>query len=185
MTTAGMILQDDFATIAARAAGVLNNSQAVLRLPQVTRDTVFGQVQSSLAALHDIDVREALLAAWDASRTLNEAAHRSLATNASQPVHLNGYAIPIDYEPELQVLVDGQTIATVHFQLRITLELFNFDGVVERGRLVRLSSEAFTVTAVLTVEGQTVAHRSVRLDLRYELPVPPDGIPLARAAWRQ
>jgi hypothetical protein len=184
MTTAGTILQDDFATIATRAVGVLNNSQAVLQLPPFTRNTAFGQIQSSLGTLHDIDVREALMAAWEASRTLKEAARKSLETNAPQDVHLNGYAIPIDYEPELEVLVDGQHIATVHFRLRLTLELFNFAGVVELGRLVRLSSEAFDVTAVLTAEGQTVARRTVRLDLRFELPVPRDGIPLVRAEWR-
>jgi hypothetical protein len=182
MTTAGTILEDDFATIAARAVGVLSNSQAVLGLSPVTRDRALGQVQSSLGALHDIDIREALLAAWEVSKKLNEAAHESLATNAPQNVHIDGYSIPIDYEPELEVLVDGRPIATVHFRLRLTLELFNFDGVVERGRLVRLSSEAFDVTAVLAAEGQTVARRSARLDLRFELPVPPDGIPLLRGA---
>lgn len=62
------------------------------------------------------------------------------------------------------------------------LELFNFDGVVERGRLVRLGSETFDVTATLTAEDQTLARRKARLDLRFELPLPTDGIPLIRTA---
>ncbi len=184
MTTAGTILQDDFVNIAVRAVGVLNNSQAVLRLPPVTRDTALGQVQSSLGALHDIEISDVLQRAWEASKTLNKAAYQSLATRTPQDVHIDGYIIPIDYEPDLVVLVDNQHIATVHFRLRMTLELFNVDGVVERGRLVQLGSEAFDVTATLTAEGQTLARRTARLDLRFELPLPANGIPLIRAAWR-
>lgn len=185
MTTAGMILQDDFSNIAGRAVGVLNNSQAVLRLPPVTRGAALSQVRSSLTALHDIEISDALEAAWEGSKTLNRAAHRSLATDTPQDVHIDGYIIPIDYEPELEVLVDNQHIATVHFRLRLTLELFNFDGVVERGRLVRLGSEVFDVTATLTAEGQTLARRKAGLDLRLELPLPANGIPLIRAAWQR
>jgi hypothetical protein len=180
MTTVGMILQPDFASIAGRAVGELNNSQAALRLPPIAHAAVLGQVQSSLGGLHEIEVSEVLKMAWEASRTLTEAAHRSLITNAPQDVHLDGYAIPVDYEPELEVRVNGQRVATVHFRLRLTLELFNFDGVVERGRLVQLRSDAFEVTAVLTAEDQMVARRSERLDLRFVLPLPTGGIPLTR-----
>jgi hypothetical protein len=183
MTTVGMILQPDFASISGRAIGVLNNSQAVLRLPPITRDAALGQVQSSLGGLHEIEVSEVLKMAWEASTTLTEAAHRSLTTSAPQDVHMDGYAIPVDYEPELEVRVRSQPVATVHFRLRLTLELFNFDGVVERGRLVQLRSDAFEVTVVLTAEDQIVARRSERLDLRFELPLPTGGIPLVREAW--
>jgi hypothetical protein len=184
MTTAATLLQDDFASIAASAVGVLNNSEAVLRLPPITRDRVLGQVQSSLFGLHDIEIGEVLKLGWETSRSLTTVAHQSLAMNRPQDVHMDGYAIPVDYDPELEVLVNGQHIATVHFRLRLTFELFNFEGVVERGRLVRLNSDVFDVTAVLAAEDQTIARRTAHLNLKFELPVPAGGIPLVRDAWR-
>ena len=180
MTTAGTILQDDFASIGASAVGVLNHSEAVLRLPPITRDRVLGQVQSSLFGLHDIEIGEVLKLAWETSRSLTTAAHQSLATNRPQDVHIDGYAIPVDYDPELEVLVNGQHIATVHFRLRLLFELFNFEGVVEHGRLVRLNSDVFDVTTVLAWEDQTIARRTAHLNFKFELPVPAGGIPLVR-----
>ena len=58
------------------------------------------------------------------------------------------------------------------------LELFNFDGVVEHGWLVRLSCETFTVTAAFTVAAQALAPHTVPLNLDLELPLPP-----AESAW--
>jgi hypothetical protein len=184
MTTAGTILQDDFASIAASATSALNGSEGVLRLPPMTRERVVGQVQTSLFGLHDIEVGEVLKKAWETSNTLTHAATRSLATNAPQDVRMEGYSIPVDYDPELEVLVNGKRVATVHFKMRLMLELFNFEGVVEHGRLVRLSSEAFEVTAVLMAEDQTVARRTAQLNLKYELPVPAGGLPLSPGASR-
>lgn len=182
MTTAGMVLQDSFADIASRAVTMLSNSRTVLQLPPATRDSALSQVHSSLTGLHDIEISDVLRTALEMSRTLNTAARQSLATRTAQQVHINGYVIPIDYQPVLEVLVNEQRVATVHFRLRLTLELFNFDGVVERGRLVQLNSDALDVTAALAAEGQTLAMRKARLDLRFELPLPADGITLVRDA---
>jgi len=184
MTTVGMILQEDLAGIGAEVAGVLSHGTAVPRLPPLTRDAVLGQVQSSLASLHDITITDLLKLAWSASRTLHKAARDSLATGTPQNVHLDGYAVPIDYEPALDVLVSKKRIATVTFGLRLSLELFNVDGVVERGRLVRLRSETFDVTATVSIAGHTVAARKARLNAAIELPLPADGLPLVRAGER-
>jgi hypothetical protein len=90
------------------------------------------------------------------------------------PINLGQFTV-------LKVLVDNQVRATVKFGLRLTLELFNFDGVVALGRLRRLSSQACDVTVSLTVEGKAVAGRKAPLNLRLELPLPANGIPLIRA----
>ena len=178
MTTAGTILHYDVADIAARTAGTLNATGAVVRLPPDSQAAVTAQLRSAFAALHDIKIRDLLCYAMQASKTLVNAGRDSLARNAPQHVHINGYQLPSEYAPELDVLVNGAPVATVHFRLEITLECLNFDGVVEHGRLVQFGSEVFRVVATLSAEGRTLASREAQLDLRLELPLPPGGLPV-------
>ena len=178
MTTAAMILHEDFDAIQGQVAGALNQGTAVPRLPMLTREAVFAQIQSSLSALQDITIGDALSLAWSASQTLRKAAQESLSTGQPRPVHLDGYAVPVDYEPALDVLVNGKKVATIHFVLSLALELFNFDGVVEQGRLTRLNVQTFDVTVSLSLAGRTLAARKARLNVALELPVPSNGLPL-------
>lgn len=181
VTTVGMILQDDLANIEAQAVALLKHDKAVLRRPPLTRDTVFGQVQSSLASLQTVSISDLLKLAWSVSRTLRRAADESLATGRPQTFHLDGYAVPVDYRPSLDVFVGKKRIATVHFGLCVTLELFNIDGVVERAHLMRVQSHLFNVTASLSVESRTIASRQATLNLAVEFPIPVDGLPLRTA----
>ncbi len=178
MTTAAMILREDLAAIGTQVAGALNHGRAVPRLPPLTRAAVMGQVQSSLTALQDISIADVLVLAWSASQTLRKAAHASITTGQPQPVHLDGYAVPVDYQPTLDVFINAKLVATIHFVLSLTLELFNLDGVVELGRLMRVSVQTFDVTASLSMAGQALAARKARLNIGVELPLPADGLPL-------
>jgi hypothetical protein len=182
MTTVADILRDDLARIGARAADVVGGTRGVVGLPPLTRETVLSQVRSGLAPLGQITVGDVLKVAWGACRTLNKAGRESLARNAPQPVHLDGYAVPIDYEPRLDITIEDVQIATVHFRLRMTVEAFRLDGSVEGGRLVNLACEALQVTATVDVEGHQVAQRKVPVDLRIELPLPAEGLPVVREA---
>lgn len=180
VTTAGMILRDDLAGIGAHAVEVVSRGTVVPRLPPLTRDAVLGQVQASFTALHDITVGDVLKLAWSACQTLRRVARESLATSRPQAFHLDGYAVPVEYQPAVDVLVGGKRIATIHFGLCLTLELFHIDGIADRGRLVRLQTQTFDVTASLTMAGRTLASRKTRLNLAVEFPLPADGLPLVR-----
>lgn len=177
MTTVGALLQPDSESIAHQAANLLGTGRAAVRLPPAD---LYGQVRAGFTALHDIRIGDVLQLAWQTSRTLREAAKQSVRTRTPQPVHLNGYAVPCDYAPELELLVNQKRVAVIHFGLRVTLELFNFTGTVHNGRLVRLHSDVFDVTAALSAEGHLLAQRTTHLDLAVELPVPAAGIPLLR-----
>jgi len=180
MTSAGMILQQDFANAAARAKLALSTQRAVVRLLPPTRELIMGQVGSALERLNTIEIGDVLERVWLTSRTLIQAAHRSQNSGRPEAVHFNGYSVPVDYEQKLEVYVGTpRPVATVPFGLQLILELLNFDGVVERGRLVRLSCETFTVTAALTVARQVFAPHKVRLNLDLELPLPAGGFRLA------
>jgi hypothetical protein len=182
MTTVADILRDDLARIGARAADHVGGTRGVVALPPLTRETVLSQVRTGLAPLSEITVGDVVKVAWGACRTLHQAGRESLAKNAAQPVHLDGYSVPIDYEPRLDITVEDIQVATVHFRLRVTVEMFRLDGSLERGRLVNLACEALQVTATVDVEGHQVAERKVPLDLRIELPLPAAGLPVVRAA---
>jgi hypothetical protein len=157
---------------------VVRGARGVVALPPLTRETVLSQVRSGLAPLAEITMGDALQVAWGACRTLVEAGRESLARNAPQPVHLDGYSVPIDYEPRLDVTVEDVQVATVHFRLRLTIEALRLDGSVEGGRLVSLACEALSVTATVEVEGELLAERKLSLDARVELPLPAEGLPV-------
>lgn len=182
MTTVADLLRDDLARISGRAAEVAGSARSVVTLPPLTRETVLSQVRSGLAPLGEITVGDVLTVAWGACRTLQKAGRESLATNEAQPVHLDGYSVPVDYEPRLDITIEDVQVATVHFRLRLTVEAFKLDGAVERGRLVSLACEALQITATVEVEGHQVAERTVPLDLRIELPLPAVGLPVVREA---
>jgi hypothetical protein len=182
MTTVGAILGRDLFAVGARAAEVVGGTRGVLSLPPLTRETVLSQVRSGLAPLAEITVGDVLKVAWGASRTLVKAGNESLRTDQPQTVHLEGYAVPVDYEPRLDVTVENVLVATVHFRLRLDVEAFHLDGVVEHGRLTSLACEALTVTASVSIEGRQLAERTVPVDLRVELPMPAAGIPVVREA---
>src|SRR6185503_7016093 len=172
MTTVADILRDDLSRIGARAADAVGGARGVVTLPPLTRETVLSQVRSGLAPLGEITVGDVLKVASGACRTLQKAGRESLAKGSAQPVRLDGYAVPVDYEPRLDITLEDTQIATVHLRVRVTVELFKLDGSVEQGRLVQLACEALQVTATVDVEGHQVAERKVPLDLRVELPLP-------------
>jgi hypothetical protein len=186
MTTVADILRDDLSRLGSRAAEVVGSARGVATLPPLTRERVLSQVRSGLAPLAEITVGDVLKVAWGACRTLQQAGRKSLATNEVQPVHLDGYSVPVDYEPRLDITIEGVQVATVHFRLRLTVEMFKLDGAVEQGRLVRLACEALQLTAAVDVEGHQLTERKVPLDLRIELPFPAAGLPVVREArWLQ
>jgi hypothetical protein len=180
MTDAAMILREDLAAIGDHVAGALNQGAVVTRLPPLTSQAVLKQVQSSFTALQEVAIGDVLQLAWSASKTIQKAVRASISTGQPQPIHLDGYAIPVDYQPTLDVLINGRKVATIHFVLSLALELFNLDGMVERGRLMRLSAQTFDVTVSLSMAGRTLAARKARLNLAVELPLPADGLPLGR-----
>lgn len=180
MTTVAQILSQDLGSIALAVSGAAAHTDGVLQLPPLSRQAVLGQVETSLNALHEITVGGALGLAWQVSRTLNQAGQDSLRTRQPQTAQFQGFAIPIEYEPQLQVLVNQQPVASVALTLRLTLELFHFTGVVRLGRLVEVSSDTFNVTVELFAAGRRLAHRTTHLNLALEMPLPTGGIPVAR-----
>jgi hypothetical protein len=176
MTTAGQILHDDLDAIARSLAGTVAASTAVLSLPPAD---ALGKVRSSLNQLHQITVGDVLTKVWEVSSTLNRAGRKSLKTGQPQPVHINGLEIPIEYEAELQILINQVQEAAIPVVIGLTLKLFNFDGVVANGNLVQLRSEAFDVTVALSALGRTL-DRTSHLNLSLEMPLPVGGVPVVR-----
>jgi hypothetical protein len=182
MTTAAALLADDLHTITTGLTRAAGATKAVVRLPPLTRQQVLGQLGSAVTELHRITIADALTTAWQVSRTLSRAGHESLRTGRPQPVHLNGMAIPVEYAPTLEVIVNGHRIATVETAIQLSLELFNFDGAVSNGHLVELRSDTFDVAVGFSVQGQVLAQRTTRLNLAVEMPLPTGGIPVVKGA---
>jgi hypothetical protein len=182
MTTIGDVLAPDLAAIEQQARSALAGTKAIVDLPPLTRQAVFGQVAAPVKQLGRTTIGEAMKFGWTTGRALRAAAQESLRTGEPVDVLLNGLNIPVEYRPELHVIVAGKKIASVPFGLTVEMELLKFAGQVTKGRLVRMHAEVFQVGVSVSVATKAVAGRKVPLQLQVELPMPTDGIPLVSGA---
>ena len=84
---------------------------------------------------------------------------------------LNGLSVPVQYRPEVHVMVAGKRIATMPCGVLLEMELLKFAGQVVKGRLVQMHVETFNAAVSVTIVNKAVASRKVPLQLLVELPM--------------
>jgi hypothetical protein len=147
-----------------------------------TMDAAVREVGEIGAALLDRDIGQVLLDAWAAHRALVAAGERTLTDPGGEEiVDLGPHQVTLDDEPEIDVVVNGSTIATITLTLSLEIQVKALTAVVRKGRLVAVTAGPFDVDASIKVEGQTVARREAQLHLPIPLPVG-SGIDLTVAA---
>jgi hypothetical protein len=79
----------------------------------------------------------------------------------------------------VDVEVDGDTVATVEFELKLTVDIAALDAIVREGALVELEGEPCELTAEFSVApGEVLSHQVVAFDANAAVPLG-DGIKLA------
>jgi hypothetical protein len=177
MTTVGALLERcDASRVPADA--VSRHLTAMLALPPFTQAVVARQVTAALEKVRDISMSDVLQRAWSVSRSLQRAGRESLTTGQRQTVHIEGFTVPVDYEAVLRIVIGEQRI-DVALRLTVAVELAHTTAAVERGRLVWVNSEAFTVRLSCSVADLPAKDLGeARLNLALEVPLPRDGLPL-------
>jgi hypothetical protein len=135
-------------------------------------DAAVREIGAIGAALLDRDLGQVLLDAWAAHRALVAAGQRTLTDpQGEEIVDLGPHQVTLDDEAQIDVVVNGSTIATITFTLSLEMGVKALTAVVRRGRLVEATAGPFDVDASISIEGQTVAAREAQLHVPIPLPV--------------
>jgi hypothetical protein len=135
-------------------------------------------VAAALTGLLNVDLGQTAIGGWRTHRALVEAAAATRADPAaSEMVPLATHRVEATHRPYVEVIVNGATIATVGFELSITLDIDAVLATVRRARLVTLHGGRITATVALTAAGREIVARAVTLDPAFVVPLG-DGVTL-------
>ena len=130
------------------------------------RGSVGRELAGSLAALLRLDIGHMLVAGWKRSAALIAAARATRADPAAtEVVQLAAHRITANHRPYVDVVVNGATLATVGFELGVTLDVDVLVGTVRRARLIDVQSGRFLVTAAVSSQGRELLSRQGSVDL--------------------
>jgi hypothetical protein len=139
---------------------------------------LYREVTAAVGGLLSLDVVDVLVGGWRKHHALVAAAQRTRADPAAiEQVELASHRITTTHRPYLDITVNGVKVATVHFDLGLTLDLDTMLGQVRQARLVGIQGGRCTVTAGLGCQGVPLASRQLVFDPNLTLPLA-QGIPL-------
>jgi len=129
------------------------------------RMAVERELATASAGLLGLDLGDVLVGAWRKHRALVAAAEATRdRPGATELVQLATHRVTTTHRPYVTVAVNGATVATVHFDLSLTLDVDGVLGQVRQGRLVGLQGGRCTVTASLGCGGHDVVSRRTVID---------------------
>ncbi|MFJ1708257.1 hypothetical protein [Kitasatospora sp. NPDC088346] len=127
-------------------------------------------VERELASVVDgflaIDLIDLAAGGWRRHAALREAARRTRAAPGSEEVvALATHRIVSGHRPDVDVLVDGARVGTVHLDLRLVFDLEALVAVVRQARLAAVRTGSCVVTGRLAAQQVVLAQRRGRLEL--------------------
>ena len=127
-----------------------------------------------MAALLQVDLIDVLVRGWREHRDIVSAARRTLAAPGStELVSMSAHEVTLDQRPSVNVLADGQQVASLQLGLSIVFDVNALLLGISGGRLVAVRSGRCDITATLAVQGTDLLVRHAHLEL-------PGVIPLRR-----
>ena len=104
--------------------GDQNLGRALGHLPETTRKAAVQEAATTAAALLKVDLIGVLVRGWREHRDIVSAARRTLAAPAStELVSMSAHEVTLDQRPSVNVLVDGQRVATLQLGLSIVFDV--------------------------------------------------------------
>jgi hypothetical protein len=169
-TDAAKILADE---ILSPGAGQ-DIGRALAHLSEMTRKAATQEAATTVAALLKVDLIGVLVRGWREHRDIVSAARRTLAAPGStELVSMSTHEVTLDQRPSINVLVDGQQVATLQLGLSIVFDVNALLLGISGGRLVAVHSGNCDITATLAVQGTDLFTKNAHLEL-------PGVIPLRR-----
>ena len=172
------------------AAERLAGAGALPDRPEATPVYIAQAAMSKVADLLNFEISDVLVGAWRTRSALLRAANETRdKPDIYRQVTIQTYALGWDEEVDVDITLNGSTMATVTFDLSLDLEVRAVAVVVQSGHITHVQGGDGTVKAALSVRTQTppqisrpLASKELGIDLKYELKVPGQGIPLLAEA---
>lgn len=137
------------------------------------------EVMAALRSALGSTVFDVVYDGWQKHQALVAAGHRTLsAAGTIETLEVATHHIGGEYQPGVDVVVDGVRVGTVNFSLQVEVKVAALLAVVTMGRLVAVRSGHADFTVMLEAEGQELATGTHRAALDSELSLG-DGLPLA------
>ena len=115
--------------------GDRNLGRALGHLPETTRKAAVQEAATTAAALLKVDLIGVLVRGWREYRDIVSAARRTLAAPAStELVSMSAHEVTLDQRPSVNVLVDGQRVATLQLGLSIVFDVSGLLLLISGGR---------------------------------------------------
>ena len=191
--TAGVLLYGDnvLAGLAARIADP--ETEAALRhrvgaVGAMALRTVEQDLAPVAARFLDLDLVSVLLTGWNKHRELQAAAARTQSSPpwpSEERVTLAAHDIALAQHPSVDVLVNGQTVLTIRFELVVTISVDAMDAFIRRGWLVGLGAGRCIFKIAFSAQGTELGTREIAVDPRLVVPLGqgiPLGVPLPRGS---
>ena len=146
--------------------GDQNLGRAIAHLPEMTRKAAVQEAATTAAALLKVDLIDVLVRGWREYRDIVSAARRTLAAPLStELVSMATHEVTLDQRPSVNILVDGQRVATLQLGLSIVFDLNALLLGISGGRLTGVRSGRCDITATLAVQGTGMLSKRAHLEL--------------------
>jgi hypothetical protein len=154
--------------IAARALGqpLRKNIGILARLPEPLRSKAVGAIIAAVFVLLDYNMIELLVDGWHEHHDLTDAARHTLANPGStELVALATHSITVSQKPSIDLLLNGELVATVELELTLQFDISAAVAGVSAGLLTALHSGRCDITGTLTINGAQATQKQRRIEL--------------------
>lgn len=126
----------------------------------------------------DLNLVDIIVHALSTYEELREAGRRTIdEPDSAEFVELIEHQVTFQNQPLIQVVVNGQQIATLHMLLSLVIEIQALTATVRTGRLTALQIGRCDVTGSVGIDGRPIADRQAQVKLPVSIPLGA-GIPL-------
>lgn len=146
--------------------GDQNLGRALAHLPEMTRKAAVHEAATAASALLRVDLVDVLARGWREHRDIVAAARRTLAAPLStELVSMATHEIKVEQRPSVNVLVDGQKVATLELGLSIVFDVNALLLGISGGRIITVHSGRCEITGTLAVQGTNLLVGRAHLEL--------------------
>jgi hypothetical protein len=141
-------------------AAVDGTATTLRRLPSVGRDAVVHEVWLLVDALLAINLGGVLASAWeDCEKVADARAKTRAAPGAEEVVLLLTHRITSTHAPQVDLVVDGVHLGSIHFPLSMTFDISAAAVTVRSGAVANIRPSRCDLDATLSCEGTTLIEK--------------------------
>jgi hypothetical protein len=134
-------------------------------VPGPLRPAATAAVALAITGLLGFSLVELVVDGWREHHDLKAAARRTLARpGTTELVQLATHEITVTRQPHVDVLVNGDVVATVELELTVVFDISALIAGVHGGKLTALHSGRCDVTGTLAIQGTEVLTRQGRIE---------------------